>query len=69
MALTNRASGPAEEKPAYWLDANIHATEVTGSMGALHLISRPSWLTPFEDSVACHWCSAANARSVAVSSS
>jgi murein tripeptide amidase MpaA len=38
MALTNSASGPAEEKPAYWLDANIHATEVTGSMGALHLI-------------------------------
>ncbi|HEU5090239.1 MAG TPA: M14 family metallopeptidase [Roseiflexaceae bacterium] len=38
MAITNAASGPAEEKPAYWLDANIHATEVTGSMGALHLI-------------------------------
>ncbi len=40
MALTNKASGPDAEKPALWLDANIHATEVTGSMGALHLIQR-----------------------------
>jgi murein tripeptide amidase MpaA len=40
MALTNKASGPDAEKPALWLDANIHATEVTGSMGALHVIQR-----------------------------
>lgn len=38
LALTNSATGPADEKPALWLDANIHATEVTGCMGALHLI-------------------------------
>lgn len=38
MAVTNQATGTADEKPAYWLDANIHATEVTGCMGALHLI-------------------------------
>lgn len=38
--LTNRATGPDTEKPAFWLDANIHATEVTGCMGALHLIQR-----------------------------
>ena len=37
LTITNRVTGPAAEKPAYWLDANIHATEVTGSMGALHL--------------------------------
>lgn len=36
--LTNRETGPDTEKPAFWLDANIHATEVTGCMGALHLI-------------------------------
>ena len=36
--LTNQASGPDNEKPAYWVDANIHATEVTGCMAALHLI-------------------------------
>jgi murein tripeptide amidase MpaA len=38
MTLTQQASGPADEKPAFWLDANIHATEVTGTMGALHVI-------------------------------
>lgn len=40
LAITNRATGPDAEKPALWLDANIHATEVTGCMGALHLIQR-----------------------------
>ncbi|MBP1466365.1 carboxypeptidase [Candidatus Chloroploca sp. M-50] len=36
--LTNQATGPDLAKPAFWLDANIHATEVTGCMGALHVI-------------------------------
>ena len=36
--LTNRATGPDHEKPAFWLDANLHATEVTGCMGALHVL-------------------------------
>ncbi|GAB4197862.1 MAG: M14 family metallopeptidase [Roseiflexaceae bacterium] len=40
MTITNNATGPADEKPAAWLDGNIHATEVTGAMGALHLIQR-----------------------------
>lgn len=40
VTITSRASGPAEEKPAFWLDANLHATEVTGAMGALHVIQR-----------------------------
>ncbi|MEI8167615.1 MAG: M14 family metallopeptidase, partial [Chloroflexales bacterium] len=38
LTLTNQATGPDSEKPAFWLDANIHATEVAGSMGALHVI-------------------------------
>lgn len=38
LILTNQATGPDDEKPAFWLDANIHATEVTGCMGALHVI-------------------------------
>ncbi|MEF3273911.1 MAG: carboxypeptidase [Chloroflexus sp.] len=38
MTLTNQATGADDEKPAFWLDANIHATEVTGCMGALHVI-------------------------------
>jgi murein tripeptide amidase MpaA len=40
LTVTNKATGSDTEKPAYWLDANIHATEVTGCMGALHLVQR-----------------------------
>ncbi len=36
--ITNKATGPAAEKPAFWVDGNTHAGEVTGSMAALHLI-------------------------------
>src|SRR5215211_4746096 len=36
--LTNSQSGPAEAKPAFWVDGNTHAGEVTGSMAALYLI-------------------------------
>ena len=38
MELTNATTGPAAEKPAFWVDGNTHAGEVTGSMAALHLI-------------------------------
>lgn len=38
--VTNFAIGPDDEKPAYWVDANIHATEVCGSTAALNLIDR-----------------------------
>ena len=38
--VTNRATGPHDEKPAIWIDANIHATELTGSTAALHLLDR-----------------------------
>jgi murein tripeptide amidase MpaA len=36
--VTNSATGPISEKPAVWIDANIHSTEVTGGGAALHLI-------------------------------
>jgi hypothetical protein len=36
--ITATGTGPAAEKPALWVDANIHATEVTGGAAALHLI-------------------------------
>ena len=36
--VTNTATGPHEEKPAVWLDGNIHATEVTPSVALVHLI-------------------------------
>jgi murein tripeptide amidase MpaA len=38
--VTRFATGPDKEKPALWIDANIHAVEVTGSTAALHLIDR-----------------------------
>ncbi len=38
--VTNFATGPDTEKPAFWLEANIHATEVTGCTAALHLIDK-----------------------------
>ncbi len=40
LTITNGATGADHEKPAFWLDANIHATEVTGSVAALHLITQ-----------------------------
>jgi murein tripeptide amidase MpaA len=36
--LTNEETGPAADKPAFWVDGNTHAGEVTGSMAALYLI-------------------------------
>jgi murein tripeptide amidase MpaA len=40
MIITNQATGADTDKPAYWVDGNIHATEVTGSTAALHVIHR-----------------------------
>ena len=36
--VTDESTGPARDKPAVWVDANIHATEVTGGAAALHLV-------------------------------
>jgi len=36
--LTNSNTGRANTKPAFWVDGNTHAGEVTGSMAALYLI-------------------------------
>ncbi|HVE46033.1 MAG TPA: M14 family metallopeptidase [Acidimicrobiales bacterium] len=38
--VTNPATGPHHEKPALFVEANIHATEVTASTAALHLLHR-----------------------------
>jgi murein tripeptide amidase MpaA len=37
LEVTNRETGPAEEKPAYLVHANIHATELAGTTAALWL--------------------------------
>jgi len=38
VIATNFKSGEDAEKPAFWVDGNIHASEVTASAAALHLI-------------------------------
>ena len=40
LTLTNFATGSAEEKPALWVDGNIHASEVSPSAACLYLIHR-----------------------------
>jgi len=40
LTLTNFATGAAEEKPALWVDGNIHASEVSASAACLYLIHR-----------------------------
>jgi len=39
-AVTNFATGEDRDKPALWVDGNIHATEVAGSMACLYLVQR-----------------------------
>ena len=38
ITITNEATGPAAEKPAFYVDGGIHAGELTGSAVATHLI-------------------------------
>ncbi len=38
VTLTDTSTGPHHTKPAHWVDANIHAIEVTGGVAALHLV-------------------------------
>ena len=45
VTLTNTATGAAIDKPAYWIDANTHAGEVTGSTVVLYTIW--SYLTSY----------------------
>ena len=38
VTVTNRATGPADEKPAMWIDGNIHAAELTASTAVLYYL-------------------------------
>ncbi len=40
LTLTNRATGPANEKPALLVDGNMHALEWTGGVAALNFVRR-----------------------------
>ena len=37
--VTKVATGPAHEKPAFWVDGNIHSTEVSASAANLYLLN------------------------------
>ncbi|MEO9135523.1 MAG: M14 family metallopeptidase [Casimicrobiaceae bacterium] len=39
LTITNAATGPAGEKPAFWVDGNIHSTEVAASAAALYFLN------------------------------
>ena len=41
VTLTHRATGAATDKPAYWVDGNIHSIELTASSACLYFID---WL-------------------------
>jgi len=36
LTLTNKETGVDSDKPALWVDANLHATEITGTTAALY---------------------------------
>jgi murein tripeptide amidase MpaA len=38
VTATNRERGAPEEKPAFWIDGNIHAAELTASLACLHYL-------------------------------
>ncbi|MGA8030775.1 MAG: M14 family metallopeptidase [Casimicrobiaceae bacterium] len=38
LTLTNAATGAARDKPAFWVDGNIHSTEVAASAAALYFV-------------------------------
>ena len=38
LTVTNTATGPAEEKPALWIDGNIHASEVSPSSACVYFV-------------------------------
>jgi murein tripeptide amidase MpaA len=38
VTVTNSATGPAADKPAFWVDGNIHATEVAASVANLYFL-------------------------------
>jgi len=40
VTVTNAETGPADEKPAMWMDGNIHATEVSPSTACLYLLNK-----------------------------
>ncbi len=52
ITATDFKSGPDTEKPALWVDGNIHASEVTASAAALYLIHSLVTKYPSDETIA-----------------
>jgi murein tripeptide amidase MpaA len=39
MTVTNQATGPASDKPAFWVEGNVHATEVAASVACTYFLN------------------------------
>jgi murein tripeptide amidase MpaA len=39
LTLTNQATGPAIDKPAFWVEGNVHATEVAASVACSYFLN------------------------------
>ena len=40
VTVSNSATGPATDKPAFWVDGNIHSTEVAASAAVLYFLNQ-----------------------------
>ena len=40
LTVTDRTTGPAADKPAFWVDGSIHAAELAPTVAILHLVSQ-----------------------------
>ncbi|MEM8621439.1 MAG: M14 family metallopeptidase [Actinomycetota bacterium] len=40
LTITDTTTGPAESKPAHWIDASIHAVELTATVAACRVVAR-----------------------------
>src|SRR5438477_12127928 len=38
--VTNSSTGEAKDKPAFWCDGNIHASEVSASASVLYILNK-----------------------------
>lgn len=39
LTVTDTSTGPAAEKPAFWVDGSIHAAELAPTVAILHLLN------------------------------
>jgi murein tripeptide amidase MpaA len=67
LTATNRTTGPAADKPAFWVEGNVHATEVAASVATVYCLhylvtqyGRDADVTRLLDSRALYLCPRVN---------